>query len=79
MLFSACIPDSIGISQALQACNTYSSICHALYDSQGKLNSISHSLFPLPHSSNPTNAPPIKSAVASYHLQCFNSTVLHLS
>ncbi len=77
MLFDACIPDSIGISQALPVCNMYSSICHALCDSQGKLSSISHSLFPLPRSSTPTITPQTQSAVASYHLQSFNSTVLH--
>ena len=79
MLFNACIPDFISISQALPACNMYSSICHALCDSQGTLNSVSHSLFPLPlrHSWTLTITPPTHSAVASYHLQCFNSTVLH--
>jgi hypothetical protein len=75
VLSSALIPDSIGISQAPPACNMYSSICRALCDSQGTLNSVSHSLFPLlPHSSL---SPQTHSAVASYHLQCFNSTVLH--
>jgi len=79
VLSSAFIPDSIGISQALPACNMYSSIYHALYDSQGKLNSVSHSMYPLPlpHPSTLTITPLTQSAVASYHLQCFNSTALH--
>jgi hypothetical protein len=78
MLSSALIPDFISISQALPACNMYSSIYHALDDSQETFNChyLPHSAPPLPR--HPWILPlTAQTQSVDYHLQCFDLAAPH--
>ena len=78
MLFGALFLDSIDISQALRAFNKYSSIYHALDDSQETFNChyLSHSAPPLPPHSWILHLAAQTQSVDS-HLKCFDLAAPH--
>jgi hypothetical protein len=80
VLFGALFLDSIDISRALPACNMYSSIYHALDDSQEMFNChyLPHSAPPLPrHSWILPLAAQTRSVDSHLNLRCFDSATPH--